>query len=77
MKREKCIQTKKRRYPSQREAEEHLKDIRKLPVRPEIIPTRCYECEHCGGWHLTSKQIGYGVSLEHNEEFKKYLKPKE
>lgn len=22
------------------------------------IPVRCYPCDHCGGWHLTSKQRG-------------------
>lgn len=22
-----------------------------------IFPTRCYQCPHCGWWHLTSKPI--------------------
>ena len=79
-KRKRCIPTGKKIYPKQEYAIEVLRFARRRSMERrdnKKIPTREYECEHCGCWHLTSTHPGYGVSLDRSEEFKKYLKKKE
>lgn len=76
-KKEKCIATGKRRYSSEGEAIEILKMAKRNTNeqrRGRNIPTRYWECEDCGGWHLSSKAQGYGVSLGLADAFKKFLK---
>lgn len=41
----------KNRYASRREAEDAIAACAAHGTRN----LRCYRCEHCGGWHLTSK----------------------
>lgn len=50
--------TEKIRYPSERIAEAELLRLQEFYVERESerVPTRTYECRHCGGWHVTSKE---------------------
>ena len=43
----------KRRFRDHRSAIEALRRIRSNSVR-QTVPARAYECDACGGWHLTS-----------------------
>lgn len=40
-------------FPSEKEAKREIKRIAKLEQKHKK-PVRTYECEDCGGWHLTS-----------------------
>lgn len=51
---------------------------RKLLGRKKInwsLPERCYLCEFCGNWHLTSKDYNPRTDseLKHGHDFMKYL----
>ncbi len=48
-----CEQTGKLIYPSQKDAKYEINRIQKLSGVYKK-PKRSYECEFCGGWHLTS-----------------------
>jgi hypothetical protein len=52
-----CETTGKRRYDSQQKAERIMAQL--LLHRPGQYPCRAYFCEHCKGWHLTSKPRRY------------------
>lgn len=41
-------------FPNEKEAKFALKNI-KVAIQKHKKPTRIYECDKCGGWHLTSK----------------------
>lgn len=45
---------KKRRYHTEDEALALLASVHSNPLTRKV-PTRCYECPHCHGWHLTSQ----------------------
>lgn len=42
---------RKKRYASRSEAEDAIRDCRRHGS-PDL---HCYECDFCGGWHLTHK----------------------
>lgn len=42
---------------SEKLAKEHLKRIANEKSKGNKKPIRAYECQKCGGWHLTSKTI--------------------
>ncbi len=42
---------RKKRYPTRAEAEEAIRSCRRHGS-PDL---HCYECDYCGGWHLTHK----------------------
>ncbi len=42
---------RKKRYASRAEAEDAIRDCRRHGS-PDL---HCYECDFCGGWHLTHK----------------------
>lgn len=42
-------------FPTQKDAKKELKRISE--TKSKIKPQREYECEKCGGWHLTSETI--------------------
>jgi hypothetical protein len=44
-------------YPTENDAKKHIREIRKLEQKHKK-PVRSYECEKCGGWHLTSIPLG-------------------
>lgn len=48
-----CDTANKKRHPDHQSAVRALSSIRKHADRDQL-PTRCYECEFCHGWHLTS-----------------------
>lgn len=45
----------KRRYRDHAEAVAALRLVRASGGRP-VVPARCYSCDRCGGWHLTSQR---------------------
>lgn len=60
MARQKCTRGSKDRYPSKLECDLAIADIqrsnnhhRRRKYRDE--PVRSYQCEFCGGWHMTSQ----------------------
>jgi hypothetical protein len=48
-----CASTGKRRYSTRAGARLALNQVQQFGRRAEL-PCRTYECEFCGGWHLTS-----------------------
>lgn len=52
--------TGKQDYPTKEKAEEVLATIRRgnmnAPMSGLHVPNRVYECEYCGGWHLTHRK---------------------
>lgn len=44
----------KKRYRTEAAAADELSRIR-THARGDYVPARAYECEWCGGWHLTSR----------------------
>jgi hypothetical protein len=52
--------TGKQDYPTQAKAEQVLATIRQNNLNSALsglhVPNRVYECEHCGGWHLTHRK---------------------
>lgn len=52
-------------YPSRKDAKIELKKIRKI-IQEHKKPIREYECDKCGGWHLTS--IPYEVWKQMNKQ---------
>lgn len=42
-------------FPNERDAKDEIRRIAR--TRSEKKPVRCYECPHCGGWHMTSKPL--------------------
>jgi len=59
-----CEATGKVRYRSQRDATMALR-VFKADVRPgAYVPCRSYECDDCGGWHLTHLTVeSYAVPV--------------
>lgn len=51
--RKKCRATGKLRYQTMESAKRRLAHL--LLRVPGHYPCRAYPCEHCGGWHLTSR----------------------
>lgn len=49
-----CV-TGKARYRTQTAAENVLARIWAKPRPGRRLETRTYQCDHCAGWHLTSK----------------------
>jgi len=49
-----CIKENKFIFASQKDAKTELRRIANINSLNKK-PIRTYECEHCGGWHLTSK----------------------
>lgn len=49
-----CPKTNKIIFATESIAKGELRRIRNLP-QTNKKPVRVYECEYCGGWHLTSK----------------------
>lgn len=73
-KRHKCTSSGKILYPTEQDAMDVLKHARKrFHKREGMIPTRYYECDACGGYHLSSKSTGLRTGLTMAEDFKKYL----
>ena len=67
-----CI-TGKRRFKTDVDAQNALKEIRKHPR--EVIPVRFYPCPKCNGFHLTNS-VGHPGKLKPIKLiplFKKYL----
>jgi hypothetical protein len=52
---DKNCRTGKRIYRNERHAKEVLAWAKKNRTQGKSIPTRCYQCEFCNYWHLTSK----------------------
>lgn len=44
----------KRRYRDHAEAIGALRSIRAGQAKRQVVPSRAYPCDRCGGWHLTS-----------------------
>lgn len=66
-----CKMTKKRRFKTEIDGLKALHKIQKSPRK--TCPVRVYQCEFCGGFHLTSK-IRHELSItSENNEFKKYM----
>ena len=57
----KCWMTGKTRYADQPIAARELRRIRAAAAERddpnETVPERCYECDACKGWHLTSQPV--------------------
>lgn len=52
---------RKTRYPHQYEAENAMwRIIRNGRKGAGKLPTRCYQCQTCGQWHLTSQPFRDG-----------------
>lgn len=51
-----CEASGKRRYASEYDAGRDLRRIREVSAKEgkNHFPREAYDCEHCGGWHLTS-----------------------
>lgn len=49
-----CAQTGKRIYRTERRANERISHILQHGGEGNL-PVRCYQCDSCGKWHLTSK----------------------
>ena len=51
-----CTASQKRRYPDAQSAKAALWEFRQMKKEDSQahVPTRCYQCEFCHGWHLTS-----------------------
>ena len=60
-----CPITNKYIYITEREAKDEIKRIAQS-YGSKKRPHRCYECEHCNGWHLTSKLSN--IELKFNKE---------
>lgn len=68
----KCSVTGKRRWATDGAAQDALKAVRKHPR--QTIPIRLYHCEHCKGFHVTSKPGHAGKGREiTNKAFEQYL----
>ncbi len=54
-----CFAARKRRYPSEAEAQAALVDVtmRRNEGRAHRAECRFYECKKCKGWHLTSNPV--------------------
>ena len=68
-------------FISESDAKYRLKFIRSHSTRSEKIPIRAYECDRCGYWHLTSKQMrgknfDEKVEVENELEYEFQLKDK-
>ncbi len=48
-----CTATDKVIYPSEKDAKHEINKIKSY-MQGGKKPERAYECEKCGGWHLTS-----------------------
>jgi hypothetical protein len=55
-----CGVTRKQRYTSRARAERAIAEIRENHAserrRRRPLPCRCYPCDRCGGWHITSRE---------------------
>lgn len=60
-----CPITNKYVYITEREAKDEIRRIAQS-YGSKKKPHRCYECEHCNGWHLTSKLSS--IELKFNNE---------
>lgn len=49
---------KKKRYRSAREANNVIDGLSRFSVR-DNVPSRCYYCDLCNFWHLTSRERRY------------------
>lgn len=79
-KRKRCISTGKIIYPKEEDAIDVLKAAKKTSRNDSgKIPIRYYECEDCGGFHLSSRPERYGHQLSRKlrGEFLKFLGPSE
>lgn len=52
-------------YITEREAKDEIKRIAQS-YGSKKKPHRCYECEHCNGWHLTSKLSNVELKFSEN-----------
>lgn len=46
---------RKRRYHTEAVAMLELANVHSAP-KARYVPIRCYLCDHCSGWHLTSQR---------------------
>lgn len=60
-----CPITNKYIYITEREAKDEIKRIAQS-YGSKKKPHRCYECEHCNGWHLTSKLSNVELKFSEN-----------
>lgn len=47
-------------FATEKIAKQALKDIKNTPQKHKK-PIRVYECDKCGGWHLTSQEKNYTI----------------
>lgn len=69
-------------YLTSNEARKHLRTIANYKDnKSSVKPIRCYHCEKCGMWHLTSQPINKTVKspvwLSHKTEWKELMKKQE
>lgn len=56
---ERCERTGKRKFPTRRKAEEAFDHYATVnSVGQEWVDSGLYQCEHCGGWHITRNVQG-------------------
>ena len=48
------IRCEKLTYPTEKDAKYEIRRIRDREQKNSKKPVRAYECDDCGGWHLTS-----------------------
>lgn len=68
----KCKKTNKTRFADENHANKRMNIIQRHPHK--TVPTRAYQCEFCGGWHLTkslSNEIERPVKLK--DQFAQYI----
>lgn len=72
----KCKRTGKDRHNTEDEAQKRVKVLSK--TNRSRKPVRYYHCEHCNGYHLTSKvMVMKQGDIPHPELFEKYLSKNE
>lgn len=68
--RNKC-DTGKTRYRDHKEATDSLRHFGHKSAREEV-PCRAYKCLKCGGWHVTSKELGH-FGWDPKDNFERFL----
>jgi hypothetical protein len=66
---ERCVVTRKLRWPNEREAKDelvHLRRERRTEASKSAREQRVIHCDECGGWHLTSWTKRRYLGVEHS-----------